>query len=257
MREKPRASRDPRRDRSRTGATASCAVGCTTRHVSVRAAARAVRQPGLRRPGRPPGPAELAAFSAVLSTAAPSRSRGRIGGVPTWPSTPSRQPRDVAYLANLSSAYALFELVDGDLLRPVDADAAGPLRRRPDHHPEVRRQDQRAVHQAAAQRHAAGLAVGARMLDGAAHRARPAVRPGHHAQPGPDVRLRRASASSSTARTSRRTQLFLQTWLQRKRLKHTAELDAGAPRGPQARPPLRGRRMAPARTTTRPARCRG
>ena len=29
------------------------------------------------------------------------------------------EPRDVSYLANLSSLYALFEVVDGDLLRPV------------------------------------------------------------------------------------------------------------------------------------------
>ena len=68
---------------------------------------------------------------------------------------------------------------------------ARPLRRRPGHHPEVHRQDQRAVHQAAAQRHPDGLGVRRRDARPAVRRAGPAGRPRHHAAPGDDVRLRR------------------------------------------------------------------
>ena len=63
---------------------------------------------------------------------------------------------DLALLGNLSSGFALYELLDGDLLRPLATPGARPVRRRPHHDPEVLRQDQRALHPAAAQRDRAG-----------------------------------------------------------------------------------------------------
>ncbi|CAA9343751.1 MAG: FIG00817400: hypothetical protein, partial [uncultured Friedmanniella sp.] len=71
---------------------------------------------------------------------------------------------------------------------PGAAGPAGPLRRRPGDHPQVPRQDQRAVHPAAHQRHA-GLGHPPRHR--AALRPRPDVRPRHHAEHRADPRPRR------------------------------------------------------------------
>lgn len=66
--------------------------------------------------------AELGVFAeTVLAADVSELVDERIGGVPyvTFEASPALSDRDVAYLSNLSSAYALFELSDG-LLRPVE-----------------------------------------------------------------------------------------------------------------------------------------
>ncbi|GAA2544363.1 SAM-dependent methyltransferase [Winogradskya consettensis] len=63
--------------------------------------------------------AELAAFSPVLSAPLTEVAETTIGGVGYVTFLGDLAPRDVAYLSNLSSGYALFERVDEDLLRPV------------------------------------------------------------------------------------------------------------------------------------------
>ncbi|MFC7527103.1 TRM11 family SAM-dependent methyltransferase [Actinoplanes sp. GCM10030250] len=62
--------------------------------------------------------AELAAFGKVLSSELADIEVTEIGGVEYLTFTGSLSERDIAYLSNLSSAYALFERVDDDLLRP-------------------------------------------------------------------------------------------------------------------------------------------
>jgi SAM-dependent methyltransferase len=62
---------------------------------------------------------ELAAFARVLSTPPTGVDEVRMGGVPYVGFDSTLTERDVAYLSNLSSIYALFE-VAGDLLRPVE-----------------------------------------------------------------------------------------------------------------------------------------
>jgi SAM-dependent methyltransferase len=63
--------------------------------------------------------AELAAFEPVLSTAVHAPAPIKLGGVDyVGFSADPLGERDIAYLSNLSSAYALFERV-GDLLRPI------------------------------------------------------------------------------------------------------------------------------------------
>ncbi|MFI1989290.1 TRM11 family SAM-dependent methyltransferase [Actinoplanes sp. NPDC020271] len=62
--------------------------------------------------------AELAAFAPVLSSAPEEIGITVIGGVEYLTFTAELSPRDVAHVSNLSSAYALFELVGEDLLRP-------------------------------------------------------------------------------------------------------------------------------------------
>ncbi|MEJ3744040.1 SAM-dependent methyltransferase [Actinomycetes bacterium KLBMP 9797] len=66
--------------------------------------------------------AELAAFaeSGVLDAALSDIAEARIGGVPYATFRASAlSERDLRYLSNLSAAYALFTLVEGELLRPV------------------------------------------------------------------------------------------------------------------------------------------
>jgi SAM-dependent methyltransferase len=60
----------------------------------------------------------LAAFGAVLSTGLDDIDEAVFGGVGYVVFTADLATRDVAYLSNLSAAYALFEFV-GELLRPV------------------------------------------------------------------------------------------------------------------------------------------
>jgi hypothetical protein len=64
--------------------------------------------------------AELAAFRAVLSGDLFDLSEMSLGGVGYLSFSGSLTQRDIAYLSNLSSAYALFERVEDDLLRPVE-----------------------------------------------------------------------------------------------------------------------------------------
>ncbi|HZN75943.1 MAG TPA: SAM-dependent methyltransferase [Micromonosporaceae bacterium] len=63
--------------------------------------------------------AELAAFGSVLSTPLSDVEELRLGGVAYVGFSGSLTQRDIAYLSNVSSAYAFFEQV-GDLLRPVE-----------------------------------------------------------------------------------------------------------------------------------------
>jgi hypothetical protein len=64
--------------------------------------------------------AELAAFSdAVLETGLTEVGETDLGGVGYLTFSGQLTDRDVAHLSNLSAGYALFELVDGELLRPV------------------------------------------------------------------------------------------------------------------------------------------
>lgn len=72
--------------------------------------------------------AELAAFadSGVLDSAPEDLAEAELGGVPYVTFRAALSARDVAYLSNLSAAYALFERVDDELLRPVPL---RPLRR--------------------------------------------------------------------------------------------------------------------------------
>ncbi|AGZ45450.1 TRM11 family SAM-dependent methyltransferase [Actinoplanes friuliensis] len=64
--------------------------------------------------------AELAAFRPVLSGPVSQVDAARIGGVEYLTFDADLQARDVAFLSNMSAAYALFERVDDDLLRPVE-----------------------------------------------------------------------------------------------------------------------------------------
>src|SRR5215469_7998053 len=135
--------------------------------------------------------AELAVFSdSVLSGAASAAEVTRRGGVPYLEFDAGQlRPEDCAFLANISSLYALFE-VTGVLLSPVELT-------RLDHydddliHPEIPGQDERAVHQAAAECDAAGVGVRAGHGEPEADRSRPAVRAGNDPEPGTHVRLRR------------------------------------------------------------------
>jgi len=68
--------------------------------------------------------AELAAFGPVLSSGLAEIDVTRLGGVEYLTFEGSLSERDIAYLSNLSAAYALFELIEGDLLRPL---ALSPL----------------------------------------------------------------------------------------------------------------------------------
>src|SRR5215207_1461231 len=64
--------------------------------------------------------AELAAFAPALSCELADIGTILLGGVEYLTFTASLTPRDVAYLSNMSAAYALFSLAEGDLLRPVE-----------------------------------------------------------------------------------------------------------------------------------------
>ncbi len=68
--------------------------------------------------------AELAAFGPVLSSGLDEIDVTLIGGVEYLTFAAELSERDVAYISNLSSAYALFERVEDDLLRPL---ALSPL----------------------------------------------------------------------------------------------------------------------------------
>jgi len=62
--------------------------------------------------------AELAAFGSVLGSGLSDISQEFIGGVEYLTFSAELAARDISYLSNLSSGYALFERVE-DLLRPV------------------------------------------------------------------------------------------------------------------------------------------
>ena len=160
------------------------AVACCGPHA-VRPAHLPLRQPRVRGVLRSRSRrAELELFSrAVLGDRIGDTALETIGGVPyvTF-AADGLTERDVAFLANLSSVYALFAR-EGGLLRPVELH---PLDRYDDDLitiPKYGGQDQRAVHQAAAQRDPAVLGLGRRVPGPAVPGAGPALRSRHHAQP--------------------------------------------------------------------------
>jgi len=165
---------------------------------------------------------ELAAFGTVVSSGISDIASLQLGGVHYLGFTASLTPRDVAYLSNLSSAHALFELV-GDLLRPV---AFAPLARFdsdlitiPKYAGKTNEQFTKLVLNLAL----LASASAPRMLDGHLTVCDPLC--------GRGTTLNQALMYGYDAigveidgKDVEAYQLFLKTWLKRKRLKHTAEL---------------------------------
>jgi SAM-dependent methyltransferase len=166
--------------------------------------------------------AELAAFAPVLSTGMSEISAERIGGVEYLAFSGELSARDIAYISNLSSAYALFEKA-GELLRPLELT---PLARYdsdlitiPKYAGKTNEQFTKLVLNltllASASRD--------RMLDGHLTVLDPLC--------GRGTTLNQALMYGYDAvgveidgKDVEAYKLFLQTWLKRKRLKHTAEL---------------------------------
>ena len=168
--------------------------------------------------------AELAAFRPVLSSDVAEVDATRIGGVEYLTFTADLQPRDVAYLSNMSAAYALFERADEELLRPLELT---PLARYdsdlitiPKYAGKTNEQFTKLLlnltllASASARRMLDGHLVVGDFLAGRGTTLNQALMYGYDAVgvelDGKDVEAYK---------------LFLQTWLKRKRLKHTAELN--------------------------------
>lgn len=177
---------------------------------------------------------ELAAFRPVLSaspTGGPGLGSGTtldgidtatIGGVEYLTFDADLSPRDVAYLSNLSSAYALFELT-GDLLRPMELT---PLARYdsdlitiPKYAGKTNEQFTKLLLNLTL----LASASAPRMLDGHLTVCDPLC--------GRGTTLNQALMYGYDAigvelddKDLEAYQLFLKTWLKRKRLKHTADL---------------------------------
>lgn len=66
---------------------------------------------------------ELAAFGGVLTSGISDIGTASIGGVEYLTFAGSLSARDLSHVANMSAAYALFERVDEELLRPVELSA--------------------------------------------------------------------------------------------------------------------------------------
>ena len=166
--------------------------------------------------------AELAAFGSVVSSEISEIGPLHLGGVEYLAFTTSLSERDVAYLSNLSSGYALFEVV-GELLRPV---AFTPLGRYdsdlitiPKYAGKTNEQFTKLVLNLTV---LASRSAG-RMLDGPLTVLDPLC--------GRGTTLNQALMYGYDAigvemdgKDVEAYKLFLQTWLKRKRLKHTAEL---------------------------------
>lgn len=166
--------------------------------------------------------AELAAFLGYLS-AAPDSSVVSLGGVEYLAFEGALSERDIAYVSNLSSAYALFERVDDDLLRPL---TLTPLARYdsdlitiPKYAGKTNEQFTKLVLNLAL----LASASADRMLDGHLTVLDPLC--------GRGTTLNQALmygydgiGIEIDGKDVEAYKLFLQTWLKRKRLKHTAEL---------------------------------
>jgi SAM-dependent methyltransferase len=167
--------------------------------------------------------AELAAFSGVLCAPLADAAETEIGGVRYLTFAGSLTPRDVAYLSNLSAAYALFERVEADLLRPL---ALTPLARYdsdlitiPKYAGKTNEQFTKLLLNLTL---LASEAAG-RMLDGPVTVLDPLCGRGTtlnqalmYGYDGIGVEIDGKDVEAY--------KLFLQTWLKRKRLKHTADL---------------------------------
>jgi hypothetical protein len=167
--------------------------------------------------------AELAAFAPALSSDLVDIGTTTFGGVEYLTFTAELTPRDIAYLSNMSAAYALFALVEDDLLRPVELT---PLARYdsdlitiPKYAGKTNEQFTKLVLNLAL---LASASV-PRMLDGGITVCDPLC--------GRGTTLNQALMYGYDAigvemdgKDVEAYKLFLQTWLKRKRLKHTAEL---------------------------------
>jgi hypothetical protein len=167
--------------------------------------------------------AELAAFRPVLSSEIEDVDTARIGGVEYLTFGADLGPRDVAYLSNLSAAYALFERVEDDLLRPVEL---APLARYdsdlitiPKYAGKTNEQFTKlllnltVLASASASRMLDGHLVVGDPLAGRGTTLNQALMYGYDAI-GVELDGKDVDAY----------ELFLKTWLKRKRLKHTAEM---------------------------------
>ncbi len=167
--------------------------------------------------------AELAAFGAAVSSGITDIGALHLGGVEYLAFTASLTERDVAYLSNMSSAYALFSLVEEDLLRPVET---VPLARYdsdlitiPKYAGKTNEQFTKLVLNLTV----LASASAGRMLDGRLTVLDPLC--------GRGTTLNQALMYGYDAigvemdgKDVEAYKLFLQTWLKRKRLKHSAEL---------------------------------
>ncbi|GAA0457600.1 hypothetical protein Ade02nite_06720 [Paractinoplanes deccanensis] len=166
--------------------------------------------------------AELAAFGPVLSSEISDLDVTLLGGVEYLTFSGTLGARDIAYLSNLSSAYALFEQVD-DLLRPLELT---PLARYdsdlitiPKYAGKTNEQFTKLVLNLTL----LASASAGRMLDGHLTVLDPLCGRGTtlnqalmYGYDGVGVEIDGKDVEAY--------KLFLQTWLKRKRLKHTAEL---------------------------------
>jgi hypothetical protein len=167
--------------------------------------------------------AELAAFTAALSSDISDISVDVIGGVEYLTFEAELGAREVAYVSNLSSGFALFERVGEDLLRPVEL---APLARYdsdlitiPKYAGKTNEQFTKLVLNLTV----LASASADRMLDGQLTVLDPLC--------GRGTTLNQALMYGYDAvgveidgKDVEAYKLFLQTWLKRKRLKHTAEL---------------------------------
>ncbi|MEV6346059.1 SAM-dependent methyltransferase [Actinoplanes sp. NPDC051851] len=167
--------------------------------------------------------AELGAFGRVLSSPVEEVGTAEIGGVEYLTFEGELMGRDMAFLSNLSSAYALFERVDEELLRPC---ALSPLGRYdsdlitiPKYAGKTNEQFTKLVLNLTL----LGSASAERMLDGGLTVLDPLCGRGTtlnqalmYGYDGIGVEIDGKDVEAY--------KLFLQTWLKRKRLKHTAEL---------------------------------
>jgi len=167
--------------------------------------------------------AELAAFSPVLSGPLSDIDETTIGGVGYLTFTGELAGRDIAYLSNLSAGYALFERVDEELLRPVEL---SPLARFdsdlitiPKYAGKTNEQFTKLVLNLTL----LASASAGRMLDSRLTVCDPLA--------GRGTTLNQALMYGYDAlgveidgKDVEAYKLFLQTWLKRKRLKHTADL---------------------------------
>jgi SAM-dependent methyltransferase len=166
--------------------------------------------------------AELAAFGPALSSGISDISVTVLGGVEYLAFEGSLSPRDISYISNLSSGYALFA-VEGELLRPI---TLTPLARYdsdlitiPKYAGKTNEQFTKLVLNLTI----LASASAAKMLDGHLTVLDPLC--------GRGTTLNQALMYGYDAvgveidgKDVEAYKLFLQTWLKRKRLKHTADL---------------------------------
>lgn len=167
--------------------------------------------------------AELAGFTPVLSAPLTAMAETTIGGVGYITFEADIAARDIAYLSNLSAGYALFEHVEDELLRPVElhplARFDSDLITIPKYAGKTNEQFTKLLLNLTV----LASASAPRMLDGALTVCDPLA--------GRGTTLNQALMYGYDAlgieidgKDVEAYKLFLQTWLKRKRLKHTADL---------------------------------